>query len=100
MAKTSDNPALFAFLSERARKGGKARLTKMTAEERSRVARLGAQARWGKKTEAPPPNDPKGPKRDPQRQGILSTRKPCGRTGASLPPLTIVEVRESAHGAA
>lgn len=41
--------------------GGKARLTKMTAEERSRIARLAARARWGKKTAAPDPNPP-----DPQ----------------------------------
>jgi hypothetical protein len=30
------------------RKGGKARLTKMTAEERRNVARGAAQARWAK----------------------------------------------------
>jgi hypothetical protein len=48
------------------RRGGKSRLVKMTAEERSRVAKLAAQARWGKKAEAPDPNDPKGPGRDHQ----------------------------------
>jgi len=31
------------------RRGGKARLTKMTAEERTRVAKLAARARWTKK---------------------------------------------------
>lgn len=30
------------------RRGGKARLKKMTAAERSAVAKLGAAARWGK----------------------------------------------------
>lgn len=40
------------YLSRLGRKGGKARLTKMTAEERKDVARKAAQARWGKKKEA------------------------------------------------
>lgn len=31
------------------RKGGRARMSKMTAEERSRLGRLAATARWGKK---------------------------------------------------
>ncbi len=38
------NPAAVAL----GRRGGKARLKKMTAEERSRIARLAAQARWAK----------------------------------------------------
>ena len=64
------------------RRGGKARLTKMTAEERTRIAKLAAQARWGKKAtpNAPDPNHPKGPKRDGQwaEAGImLSSRRPA-----------------------
>lgn len=64
------------------RRGGKSRLTKMTAEERSRIARLAAQARWGKKADAPNPTDPSGPHRD--RQGaeagiMLSGRRPASR---------------------
>ena len=63
------------------RLGGKARLTKMTAEERSRIAKLAAEARWGKKAEAPDPTDPKGPHRDQQgaEAGIMLSgrRKPA-----------------------
>lgn len=64
------------------RRGGKARLTKMTAEERTRIAKLAAQARWGKKTDSPTPDptDPKGPGRDHQgaEAGILLTaRRPA-----------------------
>jgi hypothetical protein len=66
---TRTDPAVFEFLSERARKGGKARLVKMTAEERTRIAKLAAAARWAKKAEAPDPTDPKGPKREPQGGG-------------------------------
>lgn len=51
------------------RRGGKARLVKMTAEERTRVAKLAAQARWAKRADAPDPNDPKGPKGDPHVEG-------------------------------
>jgi hypothetical protein len=39
------NPAAVAL----GRKGGRARTVKMTAEERSRIAKLGGQARWAKK---------------------------------------------------
>jgi chitodextrinase len=66
MAAKTDS-AVFEFLSERARKGGKARLVKMTAAERSRIAKLAAEARWHKKADAPDPTDPQGPQRD--RQG-------------------------------
>jgi hypothetical protein len=70
------------------RRGGKSRLTKMTAEERSRIARLAAQARWGKKAIAPDPNDPNGPHRDRQcaEAGIMTTsRRPAHRaTSARL----------------
>jgi hypothetical protein len=67
---------------EMGRRGGKARLSKMTTEERRRIAKLAAQARWGKKAETPTPdpNDPKGPGRDQQgaEAGIMlnSRRKP------------------------
>jgi hypothetical protein len=40
----SKNPNAVAL----GRRGGKARLTKMTAEERRKVAQSGAQARWAK----------------------------------------------------
>jgi hypothetical protein len=36
------------YLAKIGRKGGKARLTKMTSEERIRVARQAAEARWAK----------------------------------------------------
>jgi hypothetical protein len=57
------------LFEESGRRGGKARLTKMTAEERTRIARLAAQTRWAKKADAPDPTDPKGPKRDQQPEG-------------------------------
>ena len=54
------------------RRGARARMTKMTAEERTRIARLAAQARWGKKATAPDPTDPQGPNRDrEQGPGIM-----------------------------
>lgn len=69
---TKLHPAVFEFLSERARKGGKARLTKMTAEERTRIAKLAAQARWAKKPDGPDPGDPKRPGGDQQpKPGIM-----------------------------
>jgi hypothetical protein len=62
-------------LSASGRRAGKARLTSMTAEERKRIARLAAKARWAKKPEAPDPNDPKGTKPDQQpRPGIMSSQ--------------------------
>ena len=44
MAKKKDPAAV-----QLGRKGGKARLTTMSAEERSAVAKKAAAARWGKK---------------------------------------------------
>jgi len=44
----SKNPNAVAL----GRRGGKARLTKMTAAERREVARAGAQARWAKEKKA------------------------------------------------
>lgn len=44
MAKRK-NPAAVAL----GKRGGKARLKKMTAEERTEVARMAAIARWGEK---------------------------------------------------
>ncbi|MGH9505256.1 MAG: hypothetical protein ACRD20_20575 [Terriglobales bacterium] len=37
------------YLAKIGKKGGKARLVKMSAEERKEIARRGAQARWGTK---------------------------------------------------
>lgn len=92
---TTRHPAVLEFLSERARKGGKARLTKMTAEERTRVAKLAAEARWHKKT-SPDPNNPQGTKRDKQGEGsgITSTRKPCRQTGVPISQPTLFEIAE------
>ena len=50
------------------RKGGKARLTKMTAEQRQAIARKGANARWGKtrdKSRAPRPAPAAGTRKQP-----------------------------------
>jgi hypothetical protein len=84
---TQTDPAVFKFLSERARKGGKARLTKMTAAERTRIARLAANARWGKKAGSPVPPDPNGPSSpDRDRQGaeagIMLTRRAAHRANS------------------
>lgn len=66
------------------RRGGKARLVKMSAEERTRIAKLAATARWAKKAGPPAPTDPNnpgGPGRDQQHAeaGILLSprRRPC-----------------------
>jgi hypothetical protein len=87
-------------LSANARRAGKARLTKMTAEERKRVAELGAEARWGKKIDAPDPKGPKGPKgpkpdQQPSRS-IMLNRKPCRQTGIPLTHPTLFEIPEAA----
>jgi len=78
--------------------GGLARARKLTSEERSRIARLAAQARWGKKADAPDPNDPKGTKGDPQPGkpgvGILLSRKACRQAGVSLTQPTLLEIPE------
>lgn len=72
------------LMAEFGRRGGKSRMTKMTAEERRRVAKLAAQARWSKKgtTPEPPPNGP-SPDRDAQgaEAGIMlnSRRRPAHR---------------------
>ncbi len=46
---TAEDIARSQAASIMGKKGGKARLTKMTPEERSRIAGLGAQARWGER---------------------------------------------------
>jgi hypothetical protein len=95
---TPEKDSLAALTAEFGRRGGKARLTTMCAEERSRIARLAAQARWAKKTTAPDPSDPKGPKRDQpgERSGIMSTRKPRRQTGVALTQPTLFEIPEAA----
>jgi hypothetical protein len=79
-------------------RAGKARLVKMTAEERTRIARLAAQARWAKKPNAPDPTDPKGPKHDEQSSetGIMSTRRACRRPPVSTTQPTLFELPEAA----
>ena len=42
------NPAAVALGKLGGRKGGKARAQKLTAKERSRIAKKAAKARWGK----------------------------------------------------
>lgn len=70
------------------RRGGKSRLVKMTAEARSRVARLAARARWAKKAGDPPPvpPDPNGPHRDVQsaEAGIMLSRERKPASPASV----------------
>jgi hypothetical protein len=51
------------------RRGGKARLTSMTAEERRRIAKLAAEARWKKKSTTPDPTDPNSPDGLVERRG-------------------------------
>lgn len=79
------------------RRGGKSRLTKMTAEERTRVAKLAAQARWAKKAEAPDPTDPQGPNHDEESRGpdiMLNGRRPATSAASSH-----LSVRSLAHAA-
>jgi hypothetical protein len=42
------------YLAKIGKRGGKARLTKMTAAERKKIARLGATARWAKQKKEKP----------------------------------------------
>ena len=90
-----------ALAVEFGRRGARARMTKMTAQERSRIARNAAQARWQKKATAPDPTptDPQGPQgRDQQwaEAGIMSTprRRPTVGVPSNNPP-----VRSRAHAA-
>ncbi len=46
--RTEKNPEAVALGSKGGRKGGKARATKLSPEEREEAARLAAQARWKK----------------------------------------------------
>ena len=79
-------------------RGGFARAKKLTPEERTRIAKLAAQARWAKKATAPDPTDPQGPQpgEQPPKTGILSTpRIPC-RTATppkNLPGLAAAQIR-------
>jgi hypothetical protein len=47
-SKKKKNPIAVAFGKLGASKGGKARAKKLPAHERSRIAKLAAQARWNK----------------------------------------------------
>jgi hypothetical protein len=86
------------LFEESGRRGGKARLVKMTSEQRSRIARLAAQARWGKKAGGPDPTDPNGPGRDDQpKPGIMSTRKPCRQTGITSHQPSLFKISEPLH---
>jgi hypothetical protein len=52
--------------------GGLSRARKLTPEQRREIACRAAQARWAKKTAAPDPTDPQGPRRDEdQGPGIM-----------------------------
>jgi hypothetical protein len=86
------------LFEESGRRGGAARAAKLTPAERTRIAKLAAQARWAKKATAPDPTDPQGPKRDPggESSGIMSTRKPCRQTGVALTQPTLFDSLEAA----
>jgi len=87
MADEAMKPLTIQELTSRA---GKARMVKMTPEERRRVAKLGAQARWAKHHPAPPPPDPPDPgdpRRDSQysESGIMSTPPPVSERKPVVP---------------
>jgi hypothetical protein len=92
MADEARDPAVVEYLRRSASRAGKARLTSMTAEQRKRVAKLAAEARWRKKTTSPEPTDPKGPDSDarPIRTGIMlnGPRRPliCRKPSTSARP--------------
>lgn len=76
----SDEAAVAKLMAEFGRRGGKSRLTTMTAEQRRESARRAARARWARKQPTNPtptqPTDPLGsPDRDQQyaEAGIMST---------------------------
>jgi hypothetical protein len=48
IGQMSKNRALSRYLAELGRKGGKARTSKMTPAERTKLARKAAEARWVK----------------------------------------------------
>lgn len=52
MASTKKNPAAVALGRLGGKKSGKARMEKMTSEQRSRVARNASRARWSRRKEA------------------------------------------------
>ena len=81
-----------ALAVEFGRRGGKARMRNLSPEQRRDIARRAAQARWGKKADAPDPNSPLDPKphRDEQfaEAGIMSSprRRPSVRVSSDQSP--------------
>lgn len=67
MATNNISAEMREWFSGMGRKGGKARLVKISPEERKRIAKLAAQARWAK-NQPPPllPFPPDGKPRDSQ----------------------------------
>jgi len=92
MADEVNDPAVVEYLRRRASRAGKARLTSMTAEDRRRVAKLAAQARWKKKKGGPDgggspdgSNGGNGGSR-PISTGIMSTGRRLPKPCKSLRP--------------
>jgi hypothetical protein len=60
----ADETVKLITCEEAGRTGGLSRARKLSPEQRREIARRAAAARWAKKTGAPDPTDPKGPKDD------------------------------------
>jgi len=79
------HPALLEWFRKNGSRAGKARAAKLTAAERSRIAKLAAKARWKKND-----GDPQGPKgkQRPIREGVsgilLNSRRRPSRSANSL----------------
>jgi general stress protein YciG len=86
MASTK-NPAAVAL----GRLGGKARLTKMTPEERSRIARLGGLARHGKVDDSQPDPEPTGTEPSKVRSLADAAKKRGRKLASPEPPMTARE---------
>lgn len=82
MATNENDAVVSEWARNMGRRGGKARLTKMTADERTRIAKLAAETRWRRKTE-PDPTDPNGPNHD-QRPIIRKIMLTSGRRPHSV----------------
>ena len=83
----ADETAKIITCADAGRIGGEARARKLTSEDRTRIAKLAAHARWARKLAAPDPTDPtdpQGPIRELQKSGILSSsRRPLVRVSVA-----------------
>jgi hypothetical protein len=95
---TEADQAVREWARKNGRLGGKARLVKMSAEERHRIAKLAAQARWAK--QAGGPDSPDGGPERPIKGGATSIMLSSRRTPRRVASLSLPLFELEAHLAA